>query len=160
MRLNADRNLHRDSDRRLNHDLYISAHPQPSLDAQPHDVLDGVGAFGTIPEQLQSDCRGQWQRLWGGYWRLEVRLGLRLGCGNASLTQRFRGGLSPGSSSSFSEGFPLFLLPAASLTPSGPRTPAQPVLYPARRPAPQCLREQTRWHHSERPFHPSLDTNP
>ena len=72
--------------------------PPPGL------CLKGRGAIGAVPERLQSGhrrCESGWG---GGYWRLEMRLGLVLGYGNAfgvKLVQWGRGeGVPPPSSDS------------------------------------------------------------
>ena len=46
--------------------------------------LKGRGGIEAVPERLQSGHRG-WESGWGGggFWRLEMRLGLVLGYGNA-----------------------------------------------------------------------------
>ena len=55
--------------------------------------------MGAIPQQRQSGYRGLRKRLGGGYWRLEMRLELALGYGNAfgagSGPERLEGGGTP-----------------------------------------------------------------
>ena len=50
---------------------------------QGRALLEGEGAIGAVPERLQSGHGGCESGWWGGYWRLERRLGLVLGDGNA-----------------------------------------------------------------------------
>ena len=55
-----------------------------TLQARAGLCLKGRGAIGTVPERLQSGHKGC-QSGWGvgGFWRLEMRLVLVLGYGNA-----------------------------------------------------------------------------
>ena len=55
----------------------------PALGLQGGIHLKGTGALGAIPGPLQGGYRGPQKRLGGGYWRLEMRLRLVLGYGNA-----------------------------------------------------------------------------
>ena len=103
--------------------LRLAHDPRPGL------CLKGRGTIGAVPERLQSCHRGC-EIGWGGggFWRLEMRVGLVLEYGNAFGVESVQWGGGRGVTPPPPQGVALIFIPAGGGAP--PWTPSLPPLDP------------------------------